>query len=250
MMNLGEKIYELRSENNMSQGDLADKLDVSRQSVSKWENNTAVPDLDKLIKLCDIFEISLDELTGREKIERNIVLTETQKPTITPNKVAGFVFLGITLLGAIILLVTAPMALYLCIPLLLCTIICFNVKKYAWYWCSWIIYLLMELYLGTGFAWEILHIINAVFLVVMTILNIVYMKNVSSLTNKKRKTLLVLSLVVLLICISCIFLTASLPSVDDWMDWLFSLMRTGVTASIGMSIYHIIGLVREKRQKK
>ena len=249
-MNLGEKIYELRSENNMSQGDLADKLDVSRQSVSKWENNTAVPDLDKLIKLCDIFEISLDELTGREKIERNIVLTETQKPTITPNKVAGFVFLGITLLGAIILLVTAPMALYLCIPLLLCTIICFNVKKYAWYWCSWIIYLLMELYLGTGFAWEILHIINAVFLVVMTILNIVYMKNVSSLTNKKRKTLLVLSLVVLLICISCIFLTASLPSVDDWMDWLFSLMRTGVTASIGMSIYHIIGLVREKRQKK
>ena len=250
MMNLGEKIYELRSENNMSQGDLADKLDVSRQSVSKWENNTAVPDLDKLIKLCDIFEISLDELMGREKIERNIVLTETQKPTITPNKVAGFVFLGITLLGAIILLVTAPMALYLCIPLLLCTIICFNVKKYAWYWCSWIIYLLMELYLGTGFAWEILHIINAVFLVVMTILNIVYMKNVSSLTNKKRKTLLVLSLVVLLICISCIFLTASLPSVDDWMDWLFSLMRTGVTASIGMSIYHIIGLVREKRQKK
>ena len=137
-MNFGEKIYELRTKKNLSQGDLADRLDVSRQSVSKWENNTAVPDLDKLIKLCDVFEISLDELTGREKIERDIVLVEAQKSTITPNKVAGFVFLGITLLSALILLVTAPMALYLCIPLLLCTIICFNVKKHAWYWCSWI----------------------------------------------------------------------------------------------------------------
>ncbi len=250
-MNIGEKIYELRTEKNLSQGDLADRLDVSRQSVSKWENNTAVPDLDKLIKLCDVFEISLDEITGREKIERDIVLVETQKSIITPNKVAGFVFLGITLLSALVLLVTAPMALYLCIPLLLCTIICFNVKKYAWYWCSWIIYLLMELYLGTGFRMSILHIVNAIFIVVMTILNIVCMKDASGLTIKKRKTLLILSLVVLLICISCIFLTAFLPYInDDWFDWLYSLMNTGVTASIGMSIYHIVGLVREKRQKK
>ena len=247
-MNLGEKIYELRTKKNLSQGDLADKLDVSRQSVSKWENNTAVPDLDKLIKLCDVFEISLDELTGREKIERDIVLVETQKSTITPNKVAGFVFLGITLLSALILLVTAPMALYLCIPLLLCTVICFNVKKYAWYWCSWIIYLLMELYLGTGFRMSILHIINVIFIVVMTILNIVCMKASSGLTIKKRKTLLILSLVVLLICIGCIFLTAFLPYInDDWFDWLYSLMNTGVTASIGMSIYHIIGIIREKK---
>ena len=69
-MNLGERIYELRNQMNLSQGDLADRLDVSRQSISKWENNMAVPDLDKLIKLCDVFEISLDELTGREKIEK------------------------------------------------------------------------------------------------------------------------------------------------------------------------------------
>ena len=250
-MNIGEKIYELRTEKNLSQGDLADRLDVSRQSVSKWENNTAVPDLDKLIKLCDVFEISLDELTGREKIERDIVLVEAQKSKVTPNKVAGFVFLGITLLGAIIFLVTAPMALYLCIPLLLCTIICFNVKKYAWYWCSWIVYLLMEMYIGTGFSMEILHIVNTIFIVVMTILNIVYMKDVSNLTIIKRKTLLVLSLVVLLICISCIILTTFLPYInDDWFDWIYSLMNTGVTASIGMSIYQVIGLVRVIKKNK
>ncbi len=250
-MNLGEKIYELRTKKNLSQGDLSDRLDVSRQSVSKWENNIAVPDLDKLIKLCDIFEISLDELTGREKTEREMLSPEPKGSAIASNKIAGFVFLGITLLSAVFLLVTVPMALYLSIPLLICTIICFKVKRYAWYWCSWVIYLLMELYLGTGFAWEILHIINAIFIVVMTILNIVYMKDISSLTIKKRKTLLVLSLIVLLISISCIFLTASLPpSKDVWFDWLYSLMRTGVTSSMGMSIYHLIGVVRETKYKK
>ena len=54
-MNLGEKIYELRTARNLSQGDVADALEVSRQSVSKWENNSAVPDLDKIIKLAELF---------------------------------------------------------------------------------------------------------------------------------------------------------------------------------------------------
>ena len=250
-MNLGEKIYQLRSEKNLSQGDLADKLDVSRQSVSKWENNTAVPDLDKLIKICDIFEISLDELTGRKKIERNIVLPETQKPTITPTKVAGFVLLGVTLLSAIIFLVTAPMALYLCIPLVLCTIVCFKVKKYAWYWCSWIFYLLIELVMGTGFAWEILHIIRVVFIIIMTILNIVYMKDISNLTLKKRKIILTLSLIALVICISCLFFIFYFVYAGaDWFEWLCSFMNTGITALIWLSTYHTIGLIRTIRKTK
>jgi len=42
-MSLGERIYKLRKEKNLSQGDLADMLGVSRQSISKWENNSAVP---------------------------------------------------------------------------------------------------------------------------------------------------------------------------------------------------------------
>lgn len=61
-MSLGENIYRLRTEKSWSQGDLADALDVSRQSISKWENNLAAPDLDKLIKLHHIFDVSLDEL--------------------------------------------------------------------------------------------------------------------------------------------------------------------------------------------
>ena len=65
-MNLGQTIYRLRMEKNMSQGDLADALGVSRQSVSKWETNSSVPELDKLIKLSKIFEISLDALVKGE----------------------------------------------------------------------------------------------------------------------------------------------------------------------------------------
>lgn len=61
-MTLGENIYRLRTERKWSQGDLADALDVSRQSISKWENNLAAPDLDKLIKLHHIFHVTLDEL--------------------------------------------------------------------------------------------------------------------------------------------------------------------------------------------
>ena len=50
-MNLGENIYRCRVNRNLSQGDLANELEVSRQSVSKWENNSAVPELDKLMEL-------------------------------------------------------------------------------------------------------------------------------------------------------------------------------------------------------
>ena len=65
-MTLGSRIQSLRKEHNMSQGDLADALDISRQSVSKWETDTATPDLDKLLKLSEIFDISLDELFNPE----------------------------------------------------------------------------------------------------------------------------------------------------------------------------------------
>lgn len=61
-MSLAEKITTLRGERKLSQGDLAEKLEVSRQSVSKWETGQSVPELDKLIKLADLFGISVDEL--------------------------------------------------------------------------------------------------------------------------------------------------------------------------------------------
>lgn len=61
-MTLAEKIAALRGERKLSQGDLAEKLDVSRQSVSKWETGQAVPELDKIVKLADLFGVTVDEL--------------------------------------------------------------------------------------------------------------------------------------------------------------------------------------------
>lgn len=61
-MILADKIVQLRKQNNWSQEELAEKLDVSRQSVSKWEGALSVPDLDKIIKLSEIFQVSTDYL--------------------------------------------------------------------------------------------------------------------------------------------------------------------------------------------
>ncbi|MBR4954250.1 MAG: helix-turn-helix transcriptional regulator [Oscillospiraceae bacterium] len=61
-MSLGENIYRLRSEKGMSQSELAEALNVSRQSISKWETDGSVPELDKLLSLSDLFGVSLDEL--------------------------------------------------------------------------------------------------------------------------------------------------------------------------------------------
>ena len=67
-MTLGERLIQLRAKAGLSQDDLAERLGVSRQSVSKWENNVSVPDLDKLVKLGEVFGISLDELVKGEAL--------------------------------------------------------------------------------------------------------------------------------------------------------------------------------------
>ncbi len=61
-MTIGEKITILRGRENLSQEALADKLSVSRQSVSKWEMGQAQPQLDNIVQLCELFHISSDEL--------------------------------------------------------------------------------------------------------------------------------------------------------------------------------------------
>ena len=61
-MTLGEKITQLRLSKNISQEELADNLDVSRQSVSKWEMDQATPQIDKVLRLCEIFGVTTDQL--------------------------------------------------------------------------------------------------------------------------------------------------------------------------------------------
>ncbi len=61
-MTFAEKVTHLRIVNNISQEELAKKINVSRQAVGKWENGESLPQIDKLLELCELFKISADEL--------------------------------------------------------------------------------------------------------------------------------------------------------------------------------------------
>lgn len=61
-MPLAENLQYLRTRENLTQEQLAERLDVSRQSVSKWESSASYPEMDTIIKLCDIFHIDMDTL--------------------------------------------------------------------------------------------------------------------------------------------------------------------------------------------
>ena len=88
-MSIGERIAELRSKQNMSQVQLSKLLDVSRQAVSKWENDQAAPDTIKLIQLADLLDVDVEYLaTGRVNQPKVVTTTQTvekiiEKPVIT-----------------------------------------------------------------------------------------------------------------------------------------------------------------------
>ncbi|WP_308126675.1 helix-turn-helix domain-containing protein [Priestia aryabhattai] len=61
-MELGEQLQRLREEKNLSREELAQVMNVSRQAVYKWENNKGYPDIENLIKLSDLYNVTIDEL--------------------------------------------------------------------------------------------------------------------------------------------------------------------------------------------
>ena len=77
-MTIGQKIVQLRASKNISQEQLAEALDVSRQSVSKWEIGAALPQIDKVLLLSQIFGVSTDELL-RDKVEISALPTEPKR---------------------------------------------------------------------------------------------------------------------------------------------------------------------------
>ena len=80
-MSIGERISELRKAQNISQGQLAEAMDVSRQAVSKWENDLSSPDAMNLIKLADLLDTDIEYLsTGRRNFARRppVVLKTTE----------------------------------------------------------------------------------------------------------------------------------------------------------------------------
>lgn len=174
-MSLGQTISRLRTERRLTQDDLADRLEVSRQSVSKWETDASVPELEKLVRMADLFGVSLDELV-RGKIEAPAKPADQSEPSAPEhaNKkarprniplgrlVLGGVLLVVGVLGVLLLLLFAGLdgllfGLMFLSPLLLCGIICLNVRRRAGLWCAWAVYIPQQLYwtYATGITWRL-----------------------------------------------------------------------------------------------
>lgn len=95
-MELGEKILELRKKMNFSQEELAEKVNVTRQTISKWELGETCPDIKQAKELSKIFSVSLDELVGNDISE---VVVEKVSNT---EKLAGLILRVLRYLGIIL----------------------------------------------------------------------------------------------------------------------------------------------------
>ena len=95
-MELGEKILELRKKMNFSQEELAEKVNVTRQTISKWELGETCPDIKQAKELSKIFSISLDEMVGNDISE---VVVEKVSNT---EKLAGLILRVLRYLGIIL----------------------------------------------------------------------------------------------------------------------------------------------------
>ncbi|MEY8522237.1 helix-turn-helix transcriptional regulator [Lachnospiraceae bacterium 38-10] len=110
-MELGKKIYQLRKLSGMTQEQLSEKLNISRQTLSKWENGTGMPDVESVVRLSVLFQTSLEELLLEKGEEADFVEKKGTQITLedmvrinTHNRrmnlllCSGFLFLAIGIL--------------------------------------------------------------------------------------------------------------------------------------------------------
>ena len=86
---LSEKIYKLRKKSGLSQEQLAEKLNVSRQAISKWESGTAVPESEKLITISDYFGVSVDYLLKDNEDNKTNTTADTKEENL--KMIAGII---------------------------------------------------------------------------------------------------------------------------------------------------------------
>ncbi len=142
-MGIGKILFEQRTAHRLSQEELANILNVSRQSVSKWETDAAVPDLDHLIKLCDTFHLSLDALTGRVSCDETVP-TDHSADFSAHQRIIGYILLAVSLIAAVLIALlakeetTAILSALIAAAVFACSLVCLSVRRHAGYWCAWI----------------------------------------------------------------------------------------------------------------
>lgn len=143
-MTLGERIAYYRGALGLSQGELAEKLGVSRQAVSKWETDAGLPDLDRLIALSGLYNITLDELVkgaapspapvdGAQAaaFPPEASPAAAEKPASGGQKTVGYILLGVGLLCAVLALFLNWALLIPAGYLLICAVLCLILRRYA-----------------------------------------------------------------------------------------------------------------------
>ena len=88
-MTLGKRIAMLRKNQGLTQEQLGEKLGVSAQAVSKWENDIACPDITMLPLLADVFGVTTDELLGLKPIESHVVILDKEPEEEKSSKSRG-----------------------------------------------------------------------------------------------------------------------------------------------------------------
>ena len=76
MATFTERLRELRTQNNYSQQDLADKIGVTKQTISQYERGVRKPDMDTLTALCDVFNVSSDYLMGKSDVTVRLLTSD------------------------------------------------------------------------------------------------------------------------------------------------------------------------------
>lgn len=144
-MTLGERIAYYRGTLGLSQGELAEKLGVSRQAVSKWETDAGLPDLDRLIALSGLYNITLDELVkgaapspAPADQPEPAVIPPTENPPAAEKapssggqKTVGYILLGVGLLCAVLAMFFNWALLIPAGYLLICAVLCLTLRRYA-----------------------------------------------------------------------------------------------------------------------
>ena len=109
-MTLSEKLYNLRRKQGFTQEAIAEKLDCSRQVISKWENGTTTPDAEMLKKYSELFGVSIDYLV-KEDMEES-TSTQTAGQNNGNEKLFGILGLVISLLGCVSLIVFGAISVF------------------------------------------------------------------------------------------------------------------------------------------
>ncbi len=256
------KILELRTKRNLSQNELADLLDVSRQSVSKWETDASTPDLERLIKLCDIFHITLDELAGRNTPKD----TPSNMPSNPKNHlpshqaVIGYILLAVSLLSGILLLIFSEheedflIPLLFVFPILICSLICLFVKQKAGYWCVWAVMSPLVL-ISSGVVFFGIRIavnfIMVVFFVIMAITARKLFASITIETNKRESRSVLLGWIVLATFRILIFVFYMASIIDSAIGML-PYITANLLSYIGISLlltYTVCYITNAKKKK-